>query len=68
MSRYYPVLSECTLEDYGAYERFQVNKIAIWHRYLNGGNIIWIAVFKNLGYLKSRTITSNPTPKTSTDS
>lgn len=48
MSRYYPVLSECTLEDCGAYERFQVNRVQVWHRYFNGGNIIWIAVFENL--------------------
>jgi hypothetical protein len=48
MSRYYPVLSECTLEDCGAYERFQVNHVQVWHRYLHSGNIIWIAVFKDL--------------------
>jgi hypothetical protein len=48
MTRYYPVLSECTLEDCGAYERFQVNHVQVWHRYPNGGNIIWIAVFENL--------------------
>jgi hypothetical protein len=48
MSRIIPPLSEYTLEDCGAYERFQVNKKQVYHRYLNGGNIIWIAVFENL--------------------
>lgn len=48
MTRITPPLSEYKLEDCGAYERFQVNDVQVWHRYLNGGNVIWIAVFENL--------------------
>jgi hypothetical protein len=48
MTRYYPVLSECTLEDCGAYERFQVNHVQIWHRYAIEGEVVWIPVFENL--------------------
>lgn len=48
MTRYYPVLSECTLEDCDSYERFQVNKVQVWHRYNKEGEAIWIPVFENL--------------------
>jgi hypothetical protein len=48
MSRYYPVLSECILEDFGAYKRFQVNKCQIWHRYNKDDQPIWIPAFENL--------------------
>jgi hypothetical protein len=48
MTRITPPISEYTLEDCGAYERFQVNKAQIWHRYYNDGNIIWVPAFENL--------------------
>jgi hypothetical protein len=48
MSRYYPVLSECTLEDCGAYERFQVNKVQVYHRYAMSGDVTWMHAFENL--------------------
>lgn len=48
MTRITPPISEYTLEDCGTYERFQVNKAQIWHRYYNDGNIIWVPAFENL--------------------
>jgi hypothetical protein len=45
MTRYYPVLSECTLEDCGAYERFQLTNGTVWHRYAMNGEIVWILIF-----------------------
>ena len=48
MTRFTPVPSECTLEDCGSYERFQVNKVQVYHRYNKESEVIWVPAFENL--------------------